>query len=441
MEQVRSNRRYKPKDALKEKRDMLDRKTPRFVVILTAVLLLLALFLLSPTFGQPMRTVRVDFSNMSASRDEIDALETNMKLSGVNTVALGAGRLDWNYFKWQNHENWWSQDVQDTGIDFLEADSKRFGKWAKVDVVVDVFAEAYIKEHPESAAISSLGKKSKNLVSTTELVDGSFGRQMLLMLDYISSNYQVDSISITELAYYTEGYGDDDKASYMSYSGRDDWPRHSDGMINIDDPSIGQWRSYQVGRFLERAANIVHKHGKKLYMDVEVSWGNFNRESTERGQSYSVMLKYVDKIIIWDYFGLNDYNPEFTEEIARYTRKYGADRVVISVGLWSKDGGVISPDLMRRAMRSSIEGGISNLWITPSNHLSKEHWEALAEVWGQSKSGARSQQNPTLVSEMSQLRARNKNATFANTYNSVTSSFDRTVGQNSTSFSYNQDDS
>ncbi len=329
----------------------------------------------------PVLAVRVDFPSLENSREEITILEENMKSAGVNTVALGAGRLDWNYFKWENHENYWSQDVQDTGIDFLAEDSKRFSKWANVDIVVDLYAPKYIREHPKSSAISWLGEPSSNLVSTMELVEGDFGEQILLMLEYISTNYPANSISLTELAYYTEGYGDDDKAAYMSYTGRDDWPRLPNGLINIDDPSIGEWRSYEIGRFLDRAAKIVHKNNKKLYMDVEVSWDNLSKESTEKGQSYNVMLEYVDKIVIWNYFGLKSYDPEVTREIAHeYGQKYDSSRIIISIGLWKSGNDILSSEDLKQAMQYSIKGGIDNFWITPSHYLSDDHWEALSEV-------------------------------------------------------------
>ncbi|AAM05847.1 hypothetical protein [Methanosarcina acetivorans] len=374
MEQAGSDRHCKPR---RDSKAIICGIACCFIVIF----ILLVISIWYPASTSPALTVRVDFSSLENSREEIPALEEKMKSAGVSTVALGAGRLDWNYFKWKNHENYWSQDVQDTGIDFLAEDSKRFSKWANVDIVVDLYAPNYIREHPKSSAISWLGEPSSNLVSTMELVEGDFGEQILQMLEYISTNYPANSISLTELAYYTDGYGDDDKAAYMSYTGRDDWPRLPNGLINIDDPSIGEWRSYEVGRFLDRAAKIVHKNDKKLYMDVEVSWDDLSKESTEKGQSYHVMLEHVDKIVIWDYFGLKGYDPEVTREIAHeYGQKYDPSRIIISIGLWKSGNDILSSEELKQAMHSSIRGGIGNLWITPSHYLSDDHWEALSEI-------------------------------------------------------------
>lgn len=328
----------------------------------------------------PIRALRVDYEYVEASRNEVAGLEQKMKEAGVNLVAIGAGRVDWTYFKWQGHEDVWSSDVRETNMDFLAEDAAHFSQWASVNVVVDVFAPRYIAAHPHTAAISWQGQPSHHLVSTMQLVEGDLGQQLLAMLDYLAAHYPVDSISITELSYYIEGYGDDDKAAYMRYTGRSDWPRLPNGLVNIDDPTIGEWRSYEISRFIAQAANIVHRYHKKLYVDVEVSWGHLEREATERGQNYGMLLQSADRLVLWDYFGLSGYEPEYTARIAQSVQKYGPDRIIISIGLWARNG-VISPEALRRAMLAGLQSPIPNLWITPSLFLSDEHWQVIQELW------------------------------------------------------------
>jgi len=212
-------------------------------------------------------------------------------------------------------------------------------------------------------------------------VEGEFGANLLAMLDYIAANYPVDSISLTELAYRIDGYGADDLAAFLTYTGRSDWPRRPDGGIDIDAPSIGEWRSHEIGHFLERAAATVHAHGVQLFMDVNVSWGDLGREAKEYGQDYATMLQYVDRIVVWDYFGLSGYRPEYTTEMASYLAKYGPERVILSIGLWKRGGSKISPDDLRRAMQTAQQSPIPNLWITPSQYLSDEYWQVLAQMW------------------------------------------------------------
>jgi len=323
----------------------------------------------------------VDYANVKTSRSEVADLEQKMLDAGVNLVALGAGRVDWTYFKWQGHEAVWSSDVKATGIDFLAEDAARFGKWATINAVVDVFAPRYIAAHPQAAAVSWLGQPSDHLVSTMQLVKGEFGQQLLAMLDYLAAHYPIDSISITELSYYMEGYGADDKAAYMAHTGQADWPRLPNGRVNIDHPSIGEWRSYEISRFIAQAAAIVHRHHKKLYMDVEVSWRNLGLEGTDRGQNYGMLLQSADRLVMWNYFGLSGYPPEYTSRIAQSVQKYGPDRIIISIGMWAKNG-VISPEALRLAMQSGLQSPIPHLWITPSLSLSDKHWQVIRTLWG-----------------------------------------------------------
>jgi hypothetical protein len=349
----------------------------------SALALALALSVGIPAVGssEPIRAVRLEYENMARSRPFLDALEKNLVAAHANMVALGAGRLDWTYFKWRWHRGSWSSDVTDTAVDFLSRDAGRFGKWAAVDAVVDVLAPRYIAEHPFAAAVSWRGVRSTNLVSTTQLAHGEFGNLLVEMIDYIAAHYPVDSVSMTELDYYIDGYGEDDAAAYSLFTRRQDWPRSGDGSINIDDPSIGAWRSHEVGQFLQRAAAAAHSHGKKLYFDVQVGWDHLGRGATAHGQDYDVMLASADRLIVWDYFDLAGRPPGYTRDVAQSLLKLGQDRVILSVGLWPKEGTPVSPDALRVALSAGLSAGISNQWVTPSRFLTQDHWQVLSDVW------------------------------------------------------------
>jgi hypothetical protein len=331
--------------------------------------------------GKPVRAVRLDYENMARSLPGLDALEKLLIASHANTVALGAGRMDWTYFKWRWHRGSWSSDVRDTAVDFLSRDVGRFGKWAAVDAVVDVLAPRYVAAHPDAAAVSWRGVRSTGLVSTTQLVNGEFGKLLVEMVDYIAAHYAVQSISLTELDYHIDGYGQDDAASYRLFTGRGDWPRSADGTINIDDSSIAEWRSYEVGRFLERAAAAAHSHGKKLYFDVQVDWDHLERRGASHGQDYRVMLGSADRLVVWDYFDLAGRPPEYTTQVARSLKDLGSDKVILSVGLWPKEGPPVSPAALRTALLAGLSEGIVNQWVTPSRFMTPGHWKVLADVW------------------------------------------------------------
>jgi hypothetical protein len=319
---------------------------------------------------------------MAESRPVVEKLEPRMKSVGINMVALGAGRAEWTYFKWAGHENVWSNDVKDTGSDFLMEDSTRFGQWAHVDAVVDVFAPNYILAHPDKAAISVDGVHSANLVSTTELVHGAYGQQLLDMIEYIAANYPVDSISITELYYHRDGYGPDDKAAYLAASGNTDWPRNADGTINTFDPSIGNWRSHELDTYLDRAVALAHAHGKQLFFDVELSLENLNYLTNEHGTNYKLVLEHMDRIVVWGYYGVDNYPPEYLCQVAKFLTQFPQDRLILSIGLWDDNGQEVSPQSFRTAMQSILAGGVVNIWVTPSLLMNDADWQVLADFWG-----------------------------------------------------------
>jgi hypothetical protein len=330
----------------------------------------------------PIHALRIDYPDLAASRDLVDDLEIRARNAGINMIALGAGRVEWVYFKWLGHENVWANDVKDTEIDYLMEDARRFEKWAHVNAVVDLFAPNYIKAHPDQAAISYLGVPSQYLVGTMDLVDGEFGQMVLDMIEAISANYPVDSISITELFYHSDGYGSKEKTAYLAYSGRDDWPRTSDGHIDINDRSIGDWRGYELDRYLDRAVQIAHKHGKQMFMDVALSLDNLAKMTNEHGTNYNLVLEHMDKLVIWAYLDLDDYPPEDLFDIGLFLTQFDTQRIILSIGLWSSQNPVISPDKLNRAIIAAKNGYMPNIWITPSSLVQAGHWTVLEQLWG-----------------------------------------------------------
>jgi hypothetical protein len=328
-----------------------------------------------------IRVMRVDYPNYATSRAVVGTWEQQMKAAGINMVALGAGRVEWTYFKWAGHEANWSNDVKDTGVDFLAEDSARFGHWAQINAVIDVFSPNYILSHPGTAAINASGQPSPNLVSTAELVNGAYGKLLLDLVAYIAANYPVDSISITELCYRVDGYGADDLALYKAATGRSDWPRNSDGSIAIDDPSIGNWRSAVLGEFLGRATALAHAYGKQLFFDVGVDINNLSNAENNHGTNYGVMLQHVDKLVVWGYFGDYGYPPEKSRDLAQYLTQYGLNRIILSIGLWGPSGSTVSAADFKTAIQASQDGGMPNIWICPGSLMTSGHWQVLNDLW------------------------------------------------------------
>jgi len=347
----------------------------------------------NPQFTQvtTLRAMRVDYLDMSKSREEVDALESQMQQGGINTVVLSAGRVDWTYFPWKEHHDSWSSDVKDTGIDFLAEDSQRFGKWAHVSAAVDMLAPLYIQNHPAEAALSASGASSKNLVSTMDLVDGQFGQDVLNMIESISASYPVNSIMISELFYYTEGYGEVDKSAYMTYTGQSDWPRNSDGGIDINSPSIGTWRVYEVSRFLTQAAEIVHKYNKLLFLEVRVALDENGNVVVENGTDLTAFMQHTDRLVVWGNRELSGQSPKSIAKVADYLLNLSTGKVILMLGLWDRlystdvpkdQMTAIQPGDLLIMLQSADQAGVQDYWITPSFLMSQPYWSLLDNLWG-----------------------------------------------------------
>ncbi len=90
----------------------------------------------------------------------------------------------------------------------------------------------------------------------------------------------------------------------------------------------------------------------------------------------------MDRLVVWGYFGVDHYAPEYLEEVARFLTRYSQSRLILSVGLWSDNGGAVSPASFETALQSIRAGGIQNIWITPSVLMNDTHWQVLGDFWG-----------------------------------------------------------
>lgn len=364
-----------------------------FGVVIIAALPILAFFhpmrTANPVFTNlpAVRAMRVDYLDEEAGRAEVAGLETQMQQAGVNLVAVGAGRVDWTYFPWRGYPDRWSADVKRSGRDYLLEDSTRFGKWAHVSAVVDVLAPLYIQAHPEAAAVSWAGAPSKDLVGLMELVDGQFGQEVLSMLAEIAAYYPVNSITLTELVYYTDGFGAADRAAYLAYTGRADWPRAANGAIDINDPSVGTWRAYEIGRFLEKAAAIAHRHNKQLFLEVNIDVDPSGQVLVENGPDLDRFLEYADRLVVRGRSDPDDRSQPSMDAMTQYLRRYPEKRIITGLGLWSQNYGPGTAKTRMSALsigdfQSALRGVGKDLWITPSFLMTPAHWQALKDFWG-----------------------------------------------------------
>lgn len=305
--------------------------------------------------------------------------------SGVNLVGISAGRLDWTYFRWDEHESSWAGVVRSSGRDPLAealAELQRCPTVTHTSAIIDVFAPRYIEAHPEAAARTVDGVRIPHQVSSVELATGQFGEQLLEMIEYVAKTVPVQSITITELFYFREGYGPTDLESFRRFSGETDWPRLTTGGIDIESPQIGWWRSQLISTFIARAAAATHKHGKELFVDVRVPWDDLGDRGRKQGQDYEMLLQHADRLVLWVYLGLNDHSARYIQEIADAYQRYGRDRIIMSLGLWSRDGrGAVPATDLEVELREVARSQLPSVWVTPASMLSTEHWRVLQSAW------------------------------------------------------------
>ncbi len=308
----------------------------------------------------------------------------NPSARGMGLLAVSAGRPEWTYFRWEGHRDRWSNTQRGEATDVLGETVRALAqRGVRTIPILDVYAPGLVKRDPGRAAVRFDGEKSSEQVEFMELVDGDYGREVVELLAYISRAYPVEGVALTELGYRSFCFDDRCLASYRGVSGRADWPRRGGGGIDIDDPSVWDWRAARMESFLERAARAVHEEKRRLYVDVPVSWDDLKRHGRDSGLDYRGVLRHADRIVVWNYFAMDGRPPEVSRDLARELRRsLPRDRVFVSIGLWAKQG-AMPPEDFNRALAYTLEGGISKLWITPNHLLTRRHWDALTSVLGQ----------------------------------------------------------
>lgn len=349
---------------------------------------------LTPLARQAGTTVvAIHFDAWRDWRDAYQSLLAIPEARYVNRVAVSAGRADWTYYRWSGNEQWWSPAQTAADTDMLEHTlSVLRQRGYRTTAILDVFATRYLERHPEAAALDLDGKRSQEIICSTELADGEAGRHLVRATEALAATTQADTIAVTELFYDKHCYDDRCLIAFKNATGRADWPRDARGRIDSLDPAIGAWRSRQVASVAARLAQGIHAHGKKFALDVKVSRGDVMRNSVENGQDYHLLAPHVDELVVWDYFAIEGEPPERSARVAAYLDdEFGAGKFYLSLGLWDRFG-YISGNELARALRSSQEGGATQLWITPAKNMSAAHWKALAEAVRAANPGADAQQ-------------------------------------------------
>lgn len=314
-------------------------------------------------------------------RSAITSIVARPQVRRAEVVGVGAGRVEWTYFRWKGHEDAWSNHQKGEPSDdlLLEATRAFRAEGLQVAAFVDLYAPAWIASHPGSAAVAADGTPSKEQVSLAQLADGPFGARVVEMIEALAAGYPVEAVNVTEAAYGDASFGPEDLASYRALTGRRDWPRDAHGHVDLEDASVWEWKSTLFERFVAKAAQAVRRHGKQLWVDVAASWKDLSRDGRDFGQDYARILRHADRIVVWDYFALEGLPPSASGDLARHlAASYPASHFDVSVGLWGKGGSVVGPTDFDAAVAAALSAGASQVWVTPNDQVTDEHWRSLA---------------------------------------------------------------
>jgi glycosyltransferase involved in cell wall biosynthesis len=310
-------------------------------------------------------------------RDAITSIERRPSLRSAETIGVGAGRVEWTYFRWRGHEDAWSNHQRgEPELDLLGEAARAFrARGLEVVAFVDLFAPGWIRDHPGAAAMDASGRPSAEQVSLAELSEGAFGARAVEMIEYLAASYPIDAVDVTEAAYGQTSFGGADLASFRRHTGRRDWPRDARGRVDTEDPAVWEWKSALFERFVARAADAVRRHGKRLYVDVAASWKDFAREGRDFGQDYRRILAHADRVVVWDYFALEHLPPDASGALARYLAgRFPLSHVDLSIGLWGDRGEPVGPAALGTALDAALAGGATRIWVTPDDQVTGAHW-------------------------------------------------------------------
>lgn len=331
----------------------------------------------------PRLAIATHFAAHDDWRQAMSSVLERARIGCVDTIAVSAGRPEWTYFRWDGHPESWSGAQRASADDLLDVATRTFHEAGfRVAAIVDLEAPRYVKEHPDAAAVTFDGERSSQRVSIAELTAGEYRRTLLAMVEHVSARHQVDIVELTELGHYLTSFGPADLRAYRKHAGASDWPRDGRGAVDVDASSVWAWKTAALTALVRDVAEVVHRHRKLLFIDVPVSWKGLERNGRDSGLEYRKVLAAADKIVVWDYFALEDVPPAASEALARHLAAHlPVSAFYVSLGIWAKHGQV-APDALAEAAAAALRGGATQIWLTPNELVSDAHWRAFLRGTG-----------------------------------------------------------
>lgn len=330
------------------------------------------------------RGIGLGFEDVIADEQRWQELGPQLSASGANAVSLAVGRVDWTAFAWEAHPEAAIDAVTDQGRDLvaetLTRVSSLMGAGTAVTLVIDALAPRLLAESPELAGVAEDGRRSEEFASVSALESGPVGERLVALAEHLALRYRPDRIGLTELMFDASTFGEDDLASYRGDSGAQDWPRRADGSIDTEHPSLGVWRSSVLTTLLSRVREAVAAHGVAVEVDVRAPQDDPDGDRPLSGHDYEMLLTAVDRLMVWNYFGLHGLPPAFGGQLAASLERRFPGRCAISTGLWSADG-VLTPGALADGLDAVSRAGSPAVAVTPASLLEAGHWRTLHAAW------------------------------------------------------------
>ncbi|WP_155855769.1 hypothetical protein [Arthrobacter sp. 9MFCol3.1] len=333
-----------------------------------------------PTAPAAERTVGVGYETVVDAASTLPELARRLDEVHANSVTISVGRLDWTAFPWDAHPGIEAVPGRDHVAEAVKAlGTGGDGRKRRITLTIDLLIPGWISTNPGLAGINFDGTRSRDFASVTALTTGPVGERLVDFVAEVTRRYQPDAVALTELMFDNNTYGGDDRDSYMLASGGTDWPRLANGDVDVGHPSLGAWRSKAVAAVVARAAAAAHANGATLDMDVRAPWHDPAGDRPESGHDYGLLAAAADRLVLWDYFGLNDAAPSYSAELAAAMAKRSG-KFAISVGMWAKEGRISAADLAV-GLEAAVSGGAAAVAVTPSSMLDDDAWRALKAAW------------------------------------------------------------
>lgn len=331
------------------------------------------------------KSISLGFESVTPGQPTLQHVQARLNDVGATAVSLSVGRLDWTAFPWTRYPQANSGPVKGTGRDYVAEAIKALGydgngRKRKITLTVDALVPGWISTDRGIAGVKLDGSRSADFPSLTALTNGPVGERLRAFVSDIVRRYKPDAVDLTELMFDDNTFGGDDLASYRSFAGVSDWPRRADGSIDAGAPGIAKWRSTALAGLVSRVRAAAHAGGATLDMDIRAPWNGADGDRADSGQDYALLAQAADRLVVWDYFGINAKPASYSADLARTFSQRFAGRYAMSVGMWA-DNGSISPTDLTDALRASIDGGATALAVTPASLLDDAAWNAIKSGW------------------------------------------------------------